>query len=351
MIEAVVDLHMAFFVTCDLSRVDGLVQKVAGCPDCNLMSKQQWTCCIILTAVPLVTLSRSCLGHAGHNIQLFSECSNFGTKDFDQVNSLWTQSRLSDPLIKYLTDLGVESLSDFVNLVDAKSAEEQLATIVLDQSPEKGKAIQLSRLRSAWQEGQLLLQQGRKRRLEGISEDPDEPLDETTSESLQTNWQRMYGHRPDICLMPSDVLLGKVYREFQRGAPTLIPIRRVTSLFKASQPVQKTEVALGSGLKLQTTMEPGPVRDIVSYYLLLRVLANAYALAGSHKVASVLNPSTQVTFTPLRLTSTIVIRYCGWRLPCPIPRLHSSRGWKAVTSTHVARWLNSSACRCLKGKP
>ena len=137
-------------------------------------------------------------------------------------------------------------MSDFVNLVGAKSAEEQLSSLVLEQSPEKGKPIQLSRLRSAWREGQLLLQQGRKRRVEGIAEEPDdEPLDETTSESLRTNWQRMYGHRPDIRLTPSDVLLGKVCREFQRGAPTLIPIRRVTSLFKASQPVQKTEVALG----------------------------------------------------------------------------------------------------------
>ena len=210
------------------------------------------------------------------------------SKDLEQVKALWTQTRLSDPLVKYLVDLGVESLSDFVNLVGAKSAEEQLSSLVLEQSPEKGKPIQLSRLRSAWREGQLLLQQGRKRRLEGFAEDPDEPLDETTSESLQTKWQRMYGHRPDIRLTPSDVLLGKVYREFYRGAPTLIPMGRVTSLFKASQPVQKTEVGLGLGLKLQTTSQR--CRQLLPPPQGAR---KSYALAGSHKVASVLNPAGQ----------------------------------------------------------
>ena len=67
------------------------------------------------------------------------------TKDLDQVKVLWLQ----DALLKYLIDLGVECLSDLVNLVDAKAAEELLSSLVLEQSPEKGKPIQLSHLRSA----------------------------------------------------------------------------------------------------------------------------------------------------------------------------------------------------------
>ena len=58
-------------------------------------------------------------------------------------------------------------------------------------SGEKGKPIQLSRLTSAWQEGQLLLQR-RNRHVEGILEDPDEPLIEIISESLQMNWQPVW---------------------------------------------------------------------------------------------------------------------------------------------------------------
>ena len=39
--------------------------------------------------------------------------------------------------------------------------------------------------------------------------------------------------------------------------------------------------------------------DITDSYFRLRILVNAYCLAGSHKVDSVMHPGTQVAFAPL----------------------------------------------------
>ena len=75
----------------------------------------------------------------------------------------------------------------------------------------------------------------------------------------------------------------------------------MTSLYRASLPQQKTEVSLHLSLKLQVDSEPSPIKDLVDYYFRLRILANAYILAGSHKVDSVLAPGTQVVFSPLEV--------------------------------------------------
>ena len=222
------------------------------------------------------------------------------SRDLEQLRSLLASARLSDALVKFVESLGVESLADFVGLVESSKYESQLAELILDKSPEKGSMLQLARLRTAWSEASAAIQQQRKRKLEGVAEDAEEPLDPVVAENLQSSWQRLYGHRLDIHLTPSDSLLGRVYRELQRGTASLIP-GKITSLFHASLPQPKTEVALHLSLKLQVATEPGPVKDLADYYFRLRILANAYCLASSHKVDSVLHPGTQVTFSPLEI--------------------------------------------------
>ena len=173
--------------------------------------------------------------------------------------------------------------------------------MVLAKSAEKGSLIQLARLRAAWKEAHTSLEQRRKRKIEGVAEDAEEPLEPSVAESLNAAWIRLYVHRLEIHLTPSDSLLGRIYREFQRGAASLIPARKVTSLYRASLPQQQPEVSLHLSLKLQVDSEPSPVKDLVDYYFRLRILANAYSLAGSHNVDSVLTPGTQVVFSPLEV--------------------------------------------------
>ena len=231
-------------------------------------------------------------------------------RDRDQLVQVLEGARLSDDLVKYLLGLGLSCISDFVGLVTTAGYESELKSQVLDLSPVKGDVLQLARLRAAWREGSLLLEKARKRRLEGALEDADEPLDTQTQEDLLTQWKNTYQLQLSIHAMPSDTLLGRVYREFQRGAPTLIPAKRMQSLFRGTLPSSKEEVNLGASIKVQLASEPEPVKSVIAYYQALRVLANAYAIAGVHLVESVVSPGKKVRFAPLDTN----MNYCDFAL-------------------------------------
>ena len=101
-------------------------------------------------------------------------------------------------LVKYLENLGVECISDFVGLVESGKYEQQLDDLVLAKSAEKGSLIQLARLRAAWKEAHTSLEQQRKRKIEGVAEDAEEPLEPSVAESLNTAWTRLYGRQPEL---------------------------------------------------------------------------------------------------------------------------------------------------------
>ena len=231
-------------------------------------------------------------------------------REHDQLLHVLNGARVSEDLIKYLTGLGLSSISDFVGLVTTAGFETELKTQVLDLSPAKDDVLQLSRLRAAWREGFLLIEKARKRRLEGVLEDGEEPLDIQTHEDLLAQWKTTYQLQLSIHAMPSDALLGRVYREFQRGAPTLIPAKRMQSLFRGTLPTSKEEVNLSASIKVQLAAEPAPVKSVIADYQALHVLANAYAIAGIHVVDSVSAPGTKVRFAPLDTN----LNYCDFAL-------------------------------------
>ena len=221
------------------------------------------------------------------------------SKDLDELTQLLKTSRLSDALSDHLLKLGIESVADFVGLVNSQAYESELKTLIVDKSACKDDLVQLSRLRNAWREAQLLVDKSRKRRLEGIADDCDDPLDSGTQENLLQSFQAMYGVKLNMHLTPSDALLGRVYREFTRNAPTVIPAKKIMSLYKASAGASRESVSLGSNIMVQVSSEPPAIKTVIAYYWSLLVLANAYALAGTHKVQSVASASKQVTFAPL----------------------------------------------------
>ena len=85
---------------------------------------------------------------------------------------------------------------------------------MLDLSPAKDDVLQLSRLRAAWREGSLLLEKARKRRLEGVLEDADEPLDAQTHDDWVSQWKSTYQLQLSSHAMPSDTLLGRSIESF-----------------------------------------------------------------------------------------------------------------------------------------
>ena len=137
-------------------------------------------------------------------------------REIEQLQSLFKSARLSDQLIKCLENLGIECISDFVGLVESGK---YVGDLVLAKSPEKGSLIQLARLRAAWKEAQTSLEQQRKRKIEGVAEDTEEPLEPSVAESLNSAWARLYGHRLEIHLTPSDSLLGRTTENSSAAQP------------------------------------------------------------------------------------------------------------------------------------
>ena len=58
-------------------------------------------------------------------------------REHDQLLHVLNGARVSEDLIKYLTGLGLSSISDFVGLVTTAGYETELKTQVLDLSPAK----------------------------------------------------------------------------------------------------------------------------------------------------------------------------------------------------------------------
>ena len=149
----------------------------------------------------------------------------------EDLDQLFNRCRLSQAMKDHLLKLGVESLQDFVGLVDSTSSEAEIKSLIVDKSACKDDLVQLSRVRNAWKEAHGQVEKTRKRKLEGLVEEGDDPLDTSTQESLLESFGSTYGIKLTMHEMPADSLLGRVYREFQRGAPTMIPARKELFFF------------------------------------------------------------------------------------------------------------------------
>ena len=206
-------------------------------------------------------------------------------------------ARLPDKFVEYCTDtVKLESMEDFVNLVTIANYETELKDVLCEQCAEtRGNPLMLSCARAAWRSARTQILRQEHRRSQG-AEDLDSPLDPSTQETLMGQFSARYSVAPDVHRVPSDALLGKLYREVQRGSPTVISVSKVKSLHWASGPSQDRTITLAGQVKLQLDKdEPVPVKFLVDYYKGLRILAYGYAIVGSHKVKSMTAPG----FAPL----------------------------------------------------
>ena len=68
--------------------------------------------------------------------------------------------------------------------------------MVVDKSACKDDLVQLSRVRHAWKEAHGQVEKTRKRKLEGLVEEGDDPLETSTQESLGEFWVHVW-HQAD----------------------------------------------------------------------------------------------------------------------------------------------------------
>ena len=226
-----------------------------------------------------------------------------------KLTALLKKVKLDESVITFMeVSLDMSSISDFVDYVSHTAYHAELQTEVLDHLPKDGdndhpmkkSKITLARLRTAWQEGATMMERKKKRKVDGVQDDLDEPIDDVIRTDLMTAFHAKHGISPTMFLMPSDHLLGRIHREFENNNMSVLPIKKAISLYLASQPKEPQQITLGGGVSVKIgNSEAPPVRKVVRYYFGLRVLANAKAIAGTHQVASKTSPGTRVAFAPL----------------------------------------------------
>ena len=125
------------------------------------------------------------------------------------------------------------------------------------------------------------------RRLKRLSENSaevsiDEPLGEMAQKAVDAAFGSRYNIDLPTYLRPSDSLLGKLKREFDRGLPTFIPLSKVKSAFMASRSQESKKHKASSELSIiiESEAEAKPSNRYRDVLLRLEVLANGWALAG-----------------------------------------------------------------------
>jgi hypothetical protein len=208
--------------------------------------------------------------------------------------------RLPEDFVKFMgadppQGLGMESMADFVNFVaDANGLDESIR----QKGPEKFRqdGLVLSRLRQAWREA-AARESGKEEQLrKGVEAiDLDLPLDETVTASLYDTFTKHYKFTLSVARCPSDVLLGRVKREIDRGLFTVIPLKRVKDLASTYEGNSHRVINLGTA-RLDLGQRSDVEVSIASrraFSHALTVLMNAYAVAGCFKAPSGRGSSSQ----------------------------------------------------------
>ncbi|CAE7513615.1 DNMT3B [Symbiodinium sp. CCMP2592] len=224
----------------------------------------------------------------------------------DALRGVLQAAKTSDEVNKYLVDtLRLASLEDLVCVVSAATYETELKTLVTDQiAAVKDVPIELARLRAAWRraKAELLKVEDKARRGTTPSEELDETLESTVQEDLMSRFARCYGHQVSVHMAPSDTVLARVYRELTRNLPTVIPLTKVRSLFQSHKPSAERKISLGGNVTVKVDeQESAPLRNVFDYYHALRVLGNAYAIAGSTELPSQSDPTKAVRMCPFQV--------------------------------------------------
>ena len=221
-------------------------------------------------------------------------------RDLQQLKNLLKAAQVHVDIEKCVLEaLHAESVTDFFGLVKVDNYEDELITLIHSQvDSQKNVQIQKSRLRAAWRAARTAVDQAEKRRGSGMVDDLDDPLDEVQHSELMRTWNDYHHFNCCMYTHPSDILIGRLFRENQRVQATVLSIRKVQSLAQAALPQAREEHNLGGTFRVSVTPEPAPIESVYKYYMGLRILANGYAIAGQHRVPSRVHHGTEVVFSP-----------------------------------------------------
>ena len=116
---------------------------------------------------------------------------------------------------------------------------------------------------------------------------------------MWSSWKTRYDVRLECHVRPGDPLINRAYREFRKFQMSVHDVRKWKSVLLEKTPdyVQETRVSSRAKLVEGVTTE-FRYRTIMEYYLGLRTLVNAWAIAGNYDVDSMDKEGKKVTMMP-----------------------------------------------------
>eukprot|EP00435_Cladocopium_sp_Y103_P025477 s1719_g6.t1 len=173
----------------------------------------------------------------------------------------------------------VETLDDFVYLVDRDRWETSLKDLLESVAELKGNRIILARFKAAFESGMAAIKASQA--APKSEEQADQVLPEATLQSVTAAFFKKYGVILDPHTDPSDALRSRIYREFRRGTMSLLEAKRIKSMLNITVPKTQDNIKLSDSVRLQLQEdETISITSSIEYYMQLRTLMNAWGWAG-----------------------------------------------------------------------
>lgn len=147
----------------------------------------------------------------------------------------------------------------------------------------KNNRLILSRFKAAFESGIAAIKHSQSQ--PKTDNQTDQPLPDATLQAVTKDFGRRYGITNEPQLDPSDALRSRIYREFRRGAMTLLEGRRIKSVMHMAIPKTSENIRLSETVQLRLEEDESvTISSGIKYYFSIRVLCNAWAWAGQFEV-------------------------------------------------------------------
>ena len=137
----------------------------------------------------------------------------------------------------------LESLEDFVYVVERASWETSLKELAEAVPELRGDRLVLARLKAAYEAGFAAVHNSQAVEKQDAS-DLDQPIPDNFFQQLDQEWKRSYNLPIEAHLDPCDSLRGRIWRELRRRTLTLLELRKVRSVIGGSAPLEEETISL-----------------------------------------------------------------------------------------------------------
>ena len=205
----------------------------------------------------------------------------------DDLRELLVANLVPTECIDLLKDEGCSTLKLFAKWAPDRQT---VQAVILDKCPNFKTSVQaLASLLQAGDEAIAIVAELVKRSAAGLDpEHADEPLLYAVQQALESKFSARYSWTLEPKYQPSNSLLGRVRREFEKWSPTIFNLHRVKTVFttnKVHEP-KKRRLATGITFTLEADEEADDVQSTKYRHIMgkYEVLALSWGIAGNYEV-------------------------------------------------------------------